>query len=146
MTFSVGDLVTWDSQSAGYLKKKSGIVVAVVPPRQRVNDCIPCGFVLKSVPGMPRQHESYLIRIGRSTRLYWPRVALLNKAVDLGRAIMLTDAEREAVRECADIARLQLWSAREGGDEETIARWMQRLDRITGLLARATKDVGGMFG
>ena len=52
----------------------------------------------------------------------------------------LTDAEREAVRECADIARSQLWSAREGGDEETIARWMQRLARITGLLARSAKE------
>jgi hypothetical protein len=55
-------------------------------------------------------------------------------------AVTLTDAEREAVRECADIARSQLWSAREGGDEETIARWMQRLARITGLLARAAKE------
>jgi len=49
----------------------------------------------------------------------------------------LTDAEREALRECADIARSQLWIAREGGDEETIARWTLRLGRITGLLARA---------
>jgi hypothetical protein len=55
-------------------------------------------------------------------------------------SVTLTDAEREAVLECADIALSQLWSAREGGDEETIARWMQRFERITGLLARAVKE------
>ena len=84
MTFGIGDRVTWESQSAGYSKKKSGVVVAVVPPRQFVNYCIPCGFLLKSIPGKPRPHESYLIRVGASASLYWPRVAMLNKEADAG--------------------------------------------------------------
>jgi hypothetical protein len=140
MIFTVGDRVTWESQSAGYSKKKSGVVVAVVPPRQRVNDRIPCGFRLKSVPGMYRPHESYLIRVGTSASLYWPRVALLHGEVDSDAAVVLTDAEREAVRECADIARSQLWSARQGRYQETIARCIQRLFIINGLLARAAKE------
>jgi hypothetical protein len=140
MTFGIGDRVTWESQSAGYSKKKSGVVVAVVPPRQLVNDRIPCGFRLKSVPGMYREHESYLIRVGTSASLYWPRVALLHKEVDSDAAVVLTDAEREVLRECADIAWAQLLSAEEGGDEETIARWTRRNVLLRGLLARAAKE------
>jgi len=48
--------------------------------------------------------------------------------------------ERQALRECADIARSQLRSAEEGGDRETIAIWTRRHALIRGLLARAAKD------
>jgi hypothetical protein len=51
--------------------------------------------------------------------------------------VTLTDAEREALRECADIAWSQLRSAEEGGDRETIARWTRRYAIIRLLLARA---------
>ena len=142
MTFDIGDRVTWESQSSGYSKKKSGVVVAVVPPRQFVNYCIPCGFVLNSTPGSPRQHESYLIRVGTAASLYWPRVALLHKEADVGGAITLTDAELEALLELADIAQSQALSAHEGGDEETIARWTRRHNALRGLLARAAKEGG----
>ena len=54
--------------------------------------------------------------------------------------VTLTDAEREAVWECADIARSQLLSAREGGDEETFGRWIWRHALLRGLLARAAKE------
>jgi hypothetical protein len=54
--------------------------------------------------------------------------------------LRITDAEREAVREYADIAQSQLRSAEEGGDRETIWRWTRRVFTITGLLARAEKE------
>lgn len=37
----------------------------------------PWGTVLRSIPGMPRDHETYLVSVGESTRLYWPRASLL---------------------------------------------------------------------
>jgi hypothetical protein len=131
MTFTIGNRVTWESQSAGYSKKKSGVVVAVVPPRQRVNDCIPCGFVLKSVPGKSRQHESYLVRVGTSASLYWPRVALLHKEVDSDAAVVLTDEEREAVE----------WASNEA-DDFGVRRLPRRQLAATlrGLLSRAAKE------
>ena len=52
-------------------------------------------------------------------------------------SVTLTDAEREVLREYADIVRSQLRSAEDGGDEETIARWTLRHAIIRGLLARA---------
>jgi hypothetical protein len=56
--------------------------------------------------------------------------------------VKLTDAEREVLRECADIAWAQLLSAEEGGDEETIARWTRRNVLLRGLLSRAAKEEG----
>jgi len=52
----------------------------------------------------------------------------------------LTNEEQEALRECEDIARSQLDSAKEGGDEETIARWTRRHALIRSRLARAVKE------
>ena len=54
--------------------------------------------------------------------------------------VTLTDAEREVLRECADIAWAQLLSAEEGGDEETIARWTRRHVLLRRLLSRAAKE------
>jgi hypothetical protein len=77
--FSIGDVVTWTSQSAGTRKEKTGTVIAVVPA------CVgPYKFVkwphrLRS-DGLVRNHESYLVQVGRSNNLYWPRVSQLRHA------------------------------------------------------------------
>jgi hypothetical protein len=128
--FTVGDRVTWNSQSAGYQKKKAGVVVAVVPPRCRVNDCIPCGFVLKSIPGSPRQHESYLVRVGTTASLYWPRVALLYRQPQP----TLTDAEREALQRVLRLLRERYYGTGRIKDAEQIGAV------IDGLLARDGGD------
>lgn len=83
MNFKVGDVVAWESQSLGYVTQKTGTVVAVVSPGREAVDCLPdgtkprgtCGF------GMPRQHESYLVRVGESCRIYWPVVKRLKRAI-----------------------------------------------------------------
>jgi hypothetical protein len=64
--FVLGDKVAWTSQAAGSWRYKMGTVVEVVPPGAypSVRGC-----------GMPRDHESYVIKVG--SRKYWPRVSLL---------------------------------------------------------------------
>lgn len=68
--FKVGDEVTWTSQAAGSSKTKTGIIVALIPPR---------GIIPKAVrppgAGWPRNHESYVVQVG--TQFYWPRVSHL---------------------------------------------------------------------
>lgn len=81
LKFKVGDLVTWTSQSQGSTTTKTGRVFAVVPA-----DTLPqlylCGFTGRSGGGFgcPRDHESYLVKVGNSRRLYWPLVKKLKKA------------------------------------------------------------------
>jgi hypothetical protein len=64
--FSVGDKVTWESQSAGKWKEKVGVVERVIPKGERAK---------VYNPGAPRDHESYQVKVG--SRRYWPRVKLL---------------------------------------------------------------------
>lgn len=66
MGFKVGDEVEWTSSSAGVTKTKRGRVERVIPPS---------GEPGVRNPGLPRDHESYVVRAGG--RLYWPRVAAL---------------------------------------------------------------------
>jgi hypothetical protein len=69
----VGSTVRWRSQSAGVWKEKQGDVVAAVPAGGEVNDELARWARGKITnPGMPRDHESYVVRAGG--RLYWPRV------------------------------------------------------------------------
>ncbi len=83
----LGDTVTWESQSGGYSKKKTGKIVVVISPNVDPGDVgarFPDELWLKN-PGMPRSHESYLIHIptpsGRGRgKLYWPVVSLLKLA------------------------------------------------------------------
>jgi len=71
----VGIQVEWTSQSAGVTKTKRGVIVAVVPPNQDAESCLPAGTKSNSISyGVPRDHESYLVQVGGSARLYWPRV------------------------------------------------------------------------
>jgi hypothetical protein len=76
VTFKIGDRVKWQSASAGTWKTKAGEVVAVLPP-----GADPSRAGLRN-PGASRNHESYIVRVreGRSSRIYWPRVAALTAA------------------------------------------------------------------
>lgn len=72
----IGDIVQWTSQSSAYTKTKTGTIVAVVPARSNPHDFIPDGFTCNSSSGfgMYRNHESYLVQVGKRNALYWPRI------------------------------------------------------------------------
>lgn len=76
-TFKVGDTVRWISSNT----YKVGTVTHVVPERK-----IPLDVGVKLEGGMPRDHESYIVRGQKEHRSgsllkpkanYWPRVSLL---------------------------------------------------------------------
>lgn len=69
MTFSLNSTVTWESQSAGSIKAKTGIIVAVVPADTFVRKGQYPGL---GIPGISRNHESYIVKVG--SKHYWPRV------------------------------------------------------------------------
>lgn len=71
----VRDTVEWRSQAAGCSRTKRGQIIEVVPPGHRAR------MKIKD-RGMPRPHESYVIRASvidgsekqkKSFRVYWPR-------------------------------------------------------------------------
>lgn len=82
--FQIGDTVTWTSQAGGNAKTKTGKVVAVLPANKSVAQFYREGgivgdFYLTRIPIIisSRDHESYLIQVGKSKRLYWPLVKYL---------------------------------------------------------------------
>lgn len=80
--FTIGDEVTWTSQSAGITKTKTGVVVAVVYPGEPVNHALEHAHIRGRIknPGSARHdRQSYVVRAGG--RLYWPRVNQLSKVV-----------------------------------------------------------------
>jgi len=90
-TFEIGARVAWESQSASHSTRKTGQVLAVVPPEQTVEGALLVvgknleDFALRTTAfGMSRRHESYLVAVppksprGRPT-LYWPRVSHLRR-------------------------------------------------------------------
>lgn len=78
----VGKTVTWESQSHGIMKRKTGKVVAFVPgggsPRKAIATY---GLYTKSTsssmpfPGNTRDHNSVLVDVDGN--LYWPRISQL---------------------------------------------------------------------
>lgn len=84
MAFTVGQKVTWTSQSQGNSATKVGYVVLVVPPGRRVRE----GEIGGGFPGGPRNHESYIVEVKTSKNLkakgkrYWPRVSALQPVVE----------------------------------------------------------------
>lgn len=79
-TFQIGDTVTWTSQAGGKSKTKKGIVLYVIPPAiVPKNHVTAGGWNWKRVGVTFRDHESYLIQVGKSKRLYWPLVKYLEK-------------------------------------------------------------------
>ena len=95
---NLGDKVEWTSQAGGRTKKKTGVIVAIVPARNRhrLTQCIP-GLNMSQVyskyntgpidgGGLSRNHESYLVEVktgkteAAKKSLYWPRVSGLKDA------------------------------------------------------------------
>jgi len=76
--FKPGDHVTWTSQAGGRSKTKQGIVVRVIEPFQLPGFNLPEGCTIKPTGGH-RDHESYLVQVGKSKWLYWPLVKYLEK-------------------------------------------------------------------
>jgi len=83
--FTLGDTVTWTSQSAGFEKAKTGTVEQVLAPktypdRERFEQLYRGPGV-----GLARDHESYVVRVPGKTakgagKLYWPRAKALSHA------------------------------------------------------------------
>jgi len=78
-----GSKVEWASQSGGFTKVKSGIIIATVPAGKNPMDYLPNYMECNSHTGYgaPRKHKSYLVRVGMSFKAYWPLVSRLNKPV-----------------------------------------------------------------
>lgn len=81
--FREGDVVLWESQSAGITRIKKGAVVQVVKENTYPNN------MGSRTLGAPRTHESYVVRASvmngsesqkRRTKLYWPKVKYLKIA------------------------------------------------------------------
>ncbi len=73
---ALGKTVEWTSQAGGRSKTKRGTVVAVVLPGGHPKDYIGSGHTVDA-GSLGRDHESYLVQVGRSKRLYWPLVSKL---------------------------------------------------------------------
>lgn len=82
-TFQIGDTVIWTSQANGNAKTKTGKILFIVPSAQSAckNGTLGeyKGFTVTHLTGI-RNHESYLIQVGKSKRLYWPLVKYLKRA------------------------------------------------------------------
>ncbi len=83
MIFRVDDEVEWTSQAGGCAKTKRGKVVCVVragaSPKAALSFGlhVPLEVAQSSLPrtvGAARDHDSYLIQVGRQRRLWWPAV------------------------------------------------------------------------
>ena len=81
--FINGDVVQWESQSAGRVAEKHGTIVEVVP-----ENSYPQSIKKRKGLGAPRNHESYVVRASvmngseaqkKRTKLYWPRVKQLTR-------------------------------------------------------------------
>lgn len=79
-TFRVGDKVEWESQAQGYCKVKTGVIVAIVHQGLLPTNACPLKYETNRFSmSQPRDHRSYLIKVGNSYNLNWPRVCHLRK-------------------------------------------------------------------
>ena len=79
----VGQAVEWASQARGTSRIKKGVIVAIVPSHQHphVANCIPEGCKLMPGAGKFARHQvSYLVQVGKSTTLFWPKTPYLKEA------------------------------------------------------------------
>lgn len=78
-SFKLGDQVEWTSRGGARTKAKAGTIEVVIPAGQHLES-----EQAKEADayGLPRDHESYLVRVGRTAnrkgKLYWPRVGDLD--------------------------------------------------------------------
>ncbi|MFK4705658.1 hypothetical protein ABIC83_002497 [Roseateles asaccharophilus] len=77
--FNLGQAVAWTSQSAGYVKEKSGVIEQVVPAGSKPDQVRFPSLYKGAGVGAARDHESYVVRV-KGKGVYWPRVNQL-KAV-----------------------------------------------------------------
>jgi hypothetical protein len=80
--FNPGNHVTWTSQAGGHAKTKTGLIVEVVPAHWPVGQAKIIdddGFTVRADLFATRSHESYLVQVGKSKRLYWPLVKYLKR-------------------------------------------------------------------
>lgn len=78
--FKQGDLVEWRSHAHGKWRTKIGIVVSIINAGGSLHNNTLWRI---NNPGMPRDHESYVIALShphRPTEFFWPRVSGLKKA------------------------------------------------------------------
>jgi len=74
----IGDLVSWESQSGGFSKKKIGRVFFIVPSFTQPPSKYSFPNFKFMYDGMPRNFKSYVIAVEDSktgkgmTKLYWP--------------------------------------------------------------------------
>jgi hypothetical protein len=97
---NIGDTVTWRSQAQGRWTEKTGIVIYVVAPRERMDRlkadviCASAGYddvsYRADFGSIPRKFESYLVIIPptgkRKPALYWPRTSQLILAEEASNA------------------------------------------------------------
>lgn len=86
-TLAVGDAVTWESQSGGSVKTKSGVVAEVVRPGKYPDRDRFKKLYSGSGVGLSRDHTSYVIIVAGKTstssgRQYWPRVTALKSTTN----------------------------------------------------------------
>lgn len=68
--YKVGDSVTWESQSQGSWKSKTGTVAAIIPANVRP-DATEWPQLFNGVgPGSARARQSYIVIV--DNRVYWP--------------------------------------------------------------------------
>jgi hypothetical protein len=86
--FKVGDKVQWESQAAGFLKKKQGEIFRVITKWEApMPGDFPDHKTMFDGDGMARGHYSYLVEVpGGKTdkatpKLYWPRVKNLKPLI-----------------------------------------------------------------
>lgn len=75
--FKVGMKVQWSSQAGGFSKVKHGVIKFVVPSDQVPAEVLRDTNFHCDAGLIPRGHESYLVQVGKSVNLSWPRVTHL---------------------------------------------------------------------
>ena len=82
--FNLCDKVTWNSSASGSMVTKTGEIVAVIPAHSHPTDGAEnrYGYQNRTIHLVQaRDHESYLVRVGKRHRLYWPVVNKLHKVM-----------------------------------------------------------------
>ena len=123
MVFKIGDQVAWTSQYSGSKKDRVGVVLMKIKADSDVRAVAISGYGSLNNPGMPRNHDSYIVGVrleGSASRgdLYWPRVAALRKVLSVldfesiardihGKleVVHSTDVHRASVSEIVEILR-----------------------------------------
>jgi len=133
-TLRKGSKVEWASQSGGFSKVKSGIIIATVPAGKNPMDYMPENMECNSHTGYgaPRKHKSYLIQVGKSSRAYWPLVSCLNKPVMAKDKIKTRKIKRFAWSKKEGLTRCGFGGLVQYDDHRTIVKdLMREIERLS---------------